>query len=504
MKICKFGLLLILHLTMKNVHFIFCLILFPVFLSAQSITLEEFGPNFTRPVSIKNAGDSRLFIVEQLGYIRILKTNGTTPSSPFLDIDDRVIGIEASWERGLLGLAFHPNYTSNGYFYVQYVGDDADADGVPDSYISRFSVSAGDADLADPNSELIIMTIPHPYDAHYGGDITFGSDGYLYIGKGDGGNSIGDPENRAQDLNEPLGKILRIDIDNPANNTFGNNYGIPATNPFANDGDPNTLGEIWSYGLRNPAKFSFDSLTGDMWISDTGQSTLEEIDLDVGNVGGLNYGWRCYEGTDEFNTSSGCPNLSTITFPISEFLHFDPDGIFRCAVIGGYRYRGTSQSNLYGVYFFADWCSDEIYMLTENGSNWNKTIYTPTVSTQRWTGFGEDNNGELYIIGNSGDNGKVHKIKQNTLSTNSIELKSNFNIIPNPTSNGKITLSFVKNISLKEINVFNLHGQNIKANISIINSNTVSLKFNELSSGIYIIEAISISGERSQNKIIIK
>lgn len=486
-------------LSMKKKFLIFSFITLSLYmLSAQNITLEAFGPEFNNPVSIKNAGDDRLFIVDQEGHIRILKSNGTTPASPFLDIDDLVWdNIVNFWERGLLGLVFHPDYATNGYFYVYYT------DLIGDPIISRFTVDTNNADLADPNSELIILKVVRTegFDAHHGGDMAFDANGYLYISFGDGGSTLGDPLNRSQNLNEFWGKILRLDIDNPAN---GKNYGIPATNPFANDGDPNTLGEVWSYGLRNPAKFSIDSVTGDMWIADNGQDTQEEIDLNVGNVSDLNYGWRCYEGNLEFNTSVGCPDISTITFPINTYNHFEPDGIFRCAIIGGYRYRGTAQSNLFGVYFFADWCSNEIFMLTENGGSWARTAHTPTIGVQRWTGFGEGNDKELYVIGNSGGSGKVFKIKQNTLSTNSIGTNLSFNISPNPTSNGMVTLNFLNNVSLKEINAYNLHGQRMKVNISTINSNTIDVEFNKLSSGIYIIEAISISGKRSQNKIIIE
>jgi len=496
---------------MRFLYLALALILFPLFSSAQ-ITLEEFGPSFSKPVSIKNAGDSRLFIVEQNGYIRILKADGTSPASPFLDITSKV-ETAGSFEKGFLGLAFHPNYSSNGYFYVHYTGadtvgsipggiDSIGSDGQVDSYIVRYTVS-GNPDIADASSELIIMTISHPYDAHYGGDLAFGpSDGFLYISKGDGGNSLGDPDNRAQDLREPNGKILRIDVDSaPTTNTYGNNYSIPGTNPYSGspDGAFDPRQEIWSYGLRNPAKFSFDS-SGNMWIADTGQEDTEEINLNTGNLSSLNYGWSCYEGSSAFNNFTGCNSISQ-TSAVHEYAHANG----RCAIIGGYRYQGSAQPALVGKYFFADWCSNEIFILTESGGSWTRTTYdASSASTSRFTGFGEDMNGELYVIGRGGSQ-KVHKIKQSgALSTNTNESILKFNLKPNPTNNGKVTLNFLNGISIKEINTYNLHGQNIKSNFSQIDSNTINLEFKNLSSGIYIIEAISTTGEKSQNKLIVK
>jgi glucose/arabinose dehydrogenase len=486
---------------MKKFSLFISFIIFSLFVSAQNLTLEPFGPTFLKPINVKNAGDNRLFIVEQKGYVKILNADGTSPSTPFLDIESLVFDdIVNFWERGFLGLVFHPNYATNGYFYVYYTDQNGD------SIIARYTVSNSDPNVADPNSAFVILKVIQPYDAHLGGEMVFDSNGYLYIGFGDGGTTTGDPENRAQNLSEFIGKIIRIDVDNPAN---GKNYSIPASNPYANDGDPNTLGEVWSLGLRNPARFSIDDVTGDMWIADTGHNSFEEIDLNVGNASGLNYGWKCYEGNAVFDASAGC-DVNTLTFPINEYYHFEPDGIFRCAVIGGLRYRGSSLSGLYGTYFFADWCSYEIFMLNWDGSNWIRTSYIPSITSQRWTGFAEDINNEIYITGYdfadnvNGGAGQIYKIKINTLSNNAIDSKLEFNLIPNPTSNGKISLNFSNTISLKEINAYNLHGQRIKVSLSNLNSRTINLEFKELSAGIYIIEAISTSGERSVNKLIIK
>ena len=472
-------------------------------LNAQTISLEAFGTTFNYPTNIANAGDSRMFVLEQDGFIWIIKSDGTTPPTPFLDIDALVYdNYQVEWERGLLSMVFHPNYSSNGYFYVNYI------DQVGNNIISRFSVSAN-PDIADVNSELVIMNIPHPYDAHHGGDMAFGSDGYLYISKGDGGTDQGDPENRSQNLAEIHGKILRIDVDNPTNgNTYGNNYSIPAGNPFVETptDDPNTLAEIWLYGFRNPAKFSFDSANGDLWIGDVGQEDIEEINLNAGNVPGLNYGWRCYEGSSEFNMSGGCPPIGNLEFAAHEYNHFESDGKFRCSVAGGYRYRGSAYPNLIGTYFAGDWCSGEIFMITPDGSGgWNRTNHPTTFSSRRWVAFAEDNNGELFVVSNPlSNNGQVYKIKANTMSTTSTNLNYKFSIIPNPTEDNIVTLNFNKATSLKEVNAINLQGQKIGATIETINSTTAKIEFANISSGIYVIETITNKGEKSQNKLIIK
>ncbi|MCB0551885.1 MAG: PQQ-dependent sugar dehydrogenase, partial [Phaeodactylibacter sp.] len=216
-----------------------------------SLQLEVFASGFSLPVDIAHAGDGRLFIVEKAGRIRIIDSDGSILPQPFLDIDARVNSLAS--ERGLLGLAFHPDYTDNGYFFVNYTNNSGD------TRISRFSVSAGNANQADPNSERILLEVDQPFNNHNAGDLNFGPDGYLYIGLGDGG-SADDPGNRAQNRQNLLGKMLRIDVDN------GDPYSIPEDNPFAFDDF--TLDEIWAIGLRNPWRFSFDRLTGALWIAD--------------------------------------------------------------------------------------------------------------------------------------------------------------------------------------------------------------------------------------------
>jgi len=370
---------------------------------AQTIDLVSFGTGFDMPVSIKNAGDNRLFVVEKDGLIKILNPDGNINATPFLDIDNKVVNISGvSDERGLLGLVFHPNYSSNGFFYVNYI------DNSGNTVVARYSVNTANANLADANSELILLTIDQPFSNHNGGDMAFGSDGFLYISSGDGGSG-GDPGNRAQDLNLLLGKILRIDVDNTSN---GNNYAIPTGNPFFNDGDNTTLDEIWAYGLRNPWRFSFDRQTGDLWIADVGQGSFEEINMASPTASGINYGWRCYEGNSEFNTTN-CQDVGTLTFPVGEYSHSN-DGNFKCSISGGYRYRGSSYPNFYGLYFFADYCSNEIGTLKQNGANWDMTLTSP-FGGNGWVAFGEDVNGELYIAGISSNT--IYKIIDTNSST---------------------------------------------------------------------------------------
>ncbi|HLT54073.1 MAG TPA: PQQ-dependent sugar dehydrogenase [Flavobacteriaceae bacterium] len=432
--------------------------------SQPDINITAFGPAFESPIAIKHAGDTRLFIVEQDGYIQILNQNGSANPQPFLDIDALVTN--GGGERGLLGLAFHPNYATNGYFYVNYINNSGN------TVISRFSRSTADADLANPSSELVLLTITQPYTNHNGGDMAFGQDGYLYIAMGDGGSG-GDPDNYGQNLNSLLGKMLRIDVNS------GSPYSIPADNPFLNDGNPNTLPEIWAYGLRNPWKFSFDSDTGDMWIGDVGQGQYEEINMVGPTAAGINYGWRCYEGNHVYN-SSGCPAMNTLTFPVGEYSH-NSSGAFKCSITGGYRYRGSMFSNFDGLYFFADYCSNEIGYLEYDGTDWNMTLTGP-FGGNNWSSFGEDVNGELYIAGIS--SGHVYKIVDDNLSVGENPLQV-FSMYPNP-ANDAIHFTFTDGNSLKAISLFNMAGQRVKYHETQLATADISVK--ELNKGIYFVE----------------
>jgi glucose/arabinose dehydrogenase len=329
-------------------------------------------------VAAPNDGSHRLFIVEQTGRIRILANGGVLPT-PFFDISGAV---SSSGEQGLLGLAFHPSFATNRKFYVNYTNL------AGDSVVSEYQASATDANVADRSTGRYLFKVDQPYANHNGGMLAFGPDGYLYIGFGDGGGA-GDPGNRAQNLSSLLGKVLRIDI----NGTSGTlNYRIPPTNPYAT-----TTGrdEIWQRGLRNPWRFSFDRANGNLWIADVGQSKWEEVDRAVrtstGAGRGLNWGWRVMEGNSCYNPPTGCSTTGK-TLPLSVYGHANG----RCAVTGGYVYRGSAIPALVGAYVFGDYCSGEVFALDAAAPR-PATAYRKILTGLLLSSFGEDWAGELYV-----------------------------------------------------------------------------------------------------------
>ena len=355
----------------------------------QPLDLEPIATNLNAPVQVTFApGDdaSRVFIVTQFGRIRIVENDQILPAS-FLDINSK---LTFSGEQGLLGMAFHPDYAQNGFFYVNY-SDNTGGDTV----IERYSVDPNNPDLALPNSGLVILTIDQPFSNHNGGWIEFGPDGYLYIAMGDGG-SAGDPGNRAQSGGTLLGKMLRLDVDNPSG---GQNYGIPAGNPFV--GDPNVLDEIWALGLRNPWRNDFDRLTGDLWIADVGQNQWEEINFEPAGAGGRNYGWRIMEGAHCFNPPTGC-NQTGLTLPVHEYDHGGSP--FRCSISGGVVHRGRQMATLGGRYFYSDYCSGQTWSFRLVGGvvtdHMEHTSDLPGLGGI--VAFGEDADGEMYLVAQSG------------------------------------------------------------------------------------------------------
>lgn len=354
--------------------------------------LQQFASGFERPCDITHCGDSRLFVVEQRGYIWVLDKSGTKLQPPFLNIDPSV-GFTGN-ERGLLGLAFHPNYPQTPYFYVNYTDNNGH------TKVSRFSVSATDPNQADPSSEQVLLTATQPFSNHNGGCLKFGPDGYLYIGLGDGGSG-GDPQANGQKRTTLLGKMLRIDIDN------GTPYSVPATNPFVNDAS--TLDEIWALGLRNPWRFSFDRVTGDLWIGDVGQDNWEEIDFQPANSpGGENYGWRCYEGDVVYN-NSGCPGTNELTFPVAVYANTSAIG---CSVTGGFVYRGFTNPQLYGKYLYTDYCSGRLWAITPELNGTFTNVQIADFINNQLASFGENISGELFLTGNS--NGIIYRLVDNT------------------------------------------------------------------------------------------
>ena len=347
-------------------------------LAGGGVSTQTFITGLSSPVFVTNAddGSGRLFIVEQNGIIKVADADGNVNANNFLNIS--AIS-SCCGERGLLGLAFHPDYdgVTNRKFYVNYTNNSGA------TVVAEYQTFAIDPDVADPASARILLTIAQPFSNHNGGWIGFGPDGYLYISTGDGGSG-GDPGNRAQDItNQLLGKMLRIDVD--GTNASNGQYGIPADNPFVGvTGDD----EIWAYGLRNAWRNSFDRETGDLWIADVGQNAIEEVNFQpASSPGGENWGWRCYEGNNAFNTT-GCGPITDYDFPVHTYNHAGG----RCSITGGYVYRGCAIPELVGHYVFADYCSGQIWERDPDTGVVTELFNLPFGLTT----FGEDEDGELY------------------------------------------------------------------------------------------------------------
>ena len=376
------------------------------------ITVSTIESGFSRPVDIANAGDDRLFIVEQDGVIRIIDEDGNKIDEPFLDINEEVDS-ETHSERGLLGLTFHPDYPNTPYFYVNYTV----VSGSGDTIIERYMVSS-DPNIADESSATEILRIDQPDPNHNAGDLNFGpQDGYLYIAMGDGGsgNDSGSGHNpaigNAQDMTQLLGKVVRIDVDGesglaPDCGTIDGGgtppYTIPTDNPFTADSD-GICNEIWASGLRNPWRASFDHDTGDYYIGDVGQGAFEEVNFQpVSSMGGENYGWRCYEGNNFTNIDSMAECDDSYVFPFDDYprdnaSNDDDEGQ---AVTGGYVYRGNDFPALDGIYIYADYISGNFW-LAQNSGGWNITILGE-IGVNNPSTFGEGCDGELYVASLSG------------------------------------------------------------------------------------------------------
>lgn len=437
--------------------------------NAQSFNLTTVATGFNSPLNIQHAQDERLFIVEQGGRIKILNPDGSIEATPFLNLSG---SISSGGERGLLGLAFHPNYADNGFFFVNYTNPNGN------TQISRFSVDPLNPNIADPASELGFLTIVQPYANHNGGCIAFGPDGYLYIGMGDGGSG-GDPQNYSQNTSSLLGKMLRIDINNPSGNL---NYSIPADNPFF--GSATEAQEIWAYGLRNPWKFSFDRDTGDLWIADVGQNAYEEINKVSYTEAGINYGWRCYEGDQNYNTS-GCADPSTMEFPIAVYPHS-----VGSSITGGYVYRGPENTTLQGHYLFADFVSGYLGVLDPLDG---MVVFEQDLS-QNWASFGEGIDGSLYI---TAFNGVVYKIEPEVILGQNDSIIT-LGISPNP-AHDHIVLSTK---DLYEYIIYDAKGQQIFANK--VKQDQILINTSTWQSGIYFVQTLHGDGSLRIKKLIIQ
>jgi glucose/arabinose dehydrogenase len=353
-------------------------------LGVDDLALRSIASGLASPVYLTTpAGDPRLFIVEKGGRIKIFK-DGAVLTTAFLDISSKV---STGTEQGLLSLAIHPSYATNGLFYVYYTNAAGDV------WIERYHVSAN-PDVADPASASLVLTVPHRLASnHNGGLVLFGTEGKLYIGIGDGGGA-GDTQGNGQNRSVLLGKLLRIDVDG------AQPYAIPADNPFV--GTTGARGEIWAYGLRNPWRFAFDRSAGMLYIADVGQSAHEEIDAASASAKGLNYGWNVMEGSACYNASS-C-SMTGLTLPILDYGHADG-----CSITGGLVYRGSAIPALRGAYFYSDYCTGFLRSLRYDGARVSDDREWSLGSIGSVLSFGEDASGELYVLS---DNGNVYKLER--------------------------------------------------------------------------------------------
>lgn len=375
--------------------------------------LKQFALVARGTVDIAHCGDSRLFAVNQVGWVRIIDSTGKVSPQFFLSIEPLVL---VGGEQGLLGLAFHPNFKQNGWIFVNYTKKDGN------SRVSRFSLRSNNPNQIDPLSELPILEVVQPFPNHNGGCLKFGPDGQLYIGFGDGGAG-GDPYNNGQSTNTLLGKILRINVDS---STAAKPYTIPPDNPFVNLSGH--APEIWSLGWRNPWRFSFDRLTGDLWVGDVGQEKEEEIDVEAPGKGGLNYGWHCMEGFSNYN-NFGCHTSSRKAQPVFTYGH---DAAGGCSVTGGFVYRGTQNPGLYGHYLFTDYCTGRWWMLKRDTNNTYAGTDLANLNDFDYSTLGEDYKGELYVAGMS--SGKIYKISYSEpVATATPSDVTDCRLSPNPT-----------------------------------------------------------------------
>lgn len=442
-------------------------------MSQDVISLDPLASGFSQPVDIVSSGDEFLYIVEQRGRIRVMDTTGTVSSSLFLDIRSKVTG--RGGELGLLGLAFHPSYPDSPYCYVNYSRLDES------TVIERYLVVSPQEAAVDSNQVILVQS--QPFSNHNAGDLAFGPDGYLYVGMGDGGSGD-DPERFGQNRQSLLGKMLRIDID-----VEDAPYGVPADNPFVNDDE--TLDEIWSIGLRNPWRYSFDRETGSLFIADVGQRQREEVNVQAAtSPGGENYGWRCFEGSLPY-LQDDCPAAEDLTLPTYEYAHQGSN----CSgsITGGFVYRGKTYDDLNGIYIMADYCTGVF-------RGWNTVDSSSQILYEgdrfEYSTFGEDASGELYVAAISGE---IFRIRSTTTSTSSPGKLAQITLYPNP-SRDRVFLNIENNPEqVQDVRVYNTLGMCV---LKTRHSGTNGIDVSGMTAGLYYV-VVSSGGTESLGSIIV-
>ena len=457
---------------MKYFVFFACFAISSVF--AQNPGISLYAQGFVQPVDIKHAGDDRLFIVERTGKIKIIHGDGTVNPEPFLTLDPSVLTITA--EAGLLSMAFDPDYASNGYFYIVYIS----------SGDLTYTLKRGVVDPENPNKALEgvltdVLLVPVS-GFHNSGQLSFGPDGYLYFTIGDGGGT--DPANVAQNLASFHGKLHRIDVGG-ADGIVP--YTIPSDNPYANSDDFKK--EIWAWGLRNAWKFSFDRLSGDLWLTDVGENHVEEINHVNTGVANVNYGWKCYEGILPFD-ESGCTPSVVFTFPVAMAMHSDG----HCAIAGGHVYRGNEIPSLQGKYVFSDFCRSRFGMVD---SVTYETTYTADLPGGPYTfvSLGEDAVGELYAASIS--YGKIFKIVDADMSTPQFQL-GQVKVSPNPASR-QAQIRLAENSIPAMARIYDMAGKLLLKKRLVRETSQVDIS--ALQNGIYVISIADDNGNSTQVKL---
>ncbi|MEM9260117.1 MAG: PQQ-dependent sugar dehydrogenase [Bacteroidota bacterium] len=444
-------------------------------LAQPQLEFTNLGRKFTQPVDIVNANDGkgRLFVAQKRGLLRVYYPEGdSVQTTTFLDFTQRVL---TNSERGLLGVAFHPSFPDSAYCYINYISNGDGPGNFGQTVVSRFAVIDGNQIIADPASEVAILAFNQPFANHNGGDLAFGPDGYLYIPTGDGGSG-GDPNDAGQDPQSLLGKLLRIDVDRPAD---GRNYGIPTDNPFVDN--TGILDEIWALGLRNPWRVSFDRTTGDLWIADVGQVQREEINFQAStSTGGENYGWDCREGLIAYNGPPGGPSDSCTLAGnfVDPVFDYDRSSSGGQSITGGYVYRGPESDELQGHYICSDYELDNFFIVTPPGPEGRELITIENTGLNSITTFGEAEDGKLYAASIGGNLYRIvpkNSVSTSPTSTTAAEAPT---LSPNPTEREFIaSIPNLKQAGTVSVRVVDLSGKTIYERLTQLSAGPQQLRY---------------------------